>query len=361
VGSTVFRDQFHNQLLTEFFDKGDSLFIRNDFISSDFHFYQTIATFRAGYTVNFERDWRITASMQSELTQIGFDFHNSTPDASNQYWKWLPDLVLRKEWNRIWNASVTYRKSIRRPGINELNPTISNTDPYNFRFGNPALFPQLADNFDLNFGTYQGKVYGNVSVGYNKVKDIIQSIRSLRNDGKTDITFKNITDRQEYEASIWGGYSFSRQLRINASAGYSYNQYSEYDRTVNKYRNGSSFYTGLNYNFIVNDRMSFDGNIRYSAYADPQGRSRSNLAQNFGLQTKYFNKRVTLSLNVIDLFAQQQYNSYTYGPNFNVHSVSNTNSRNIRIALSYNIRNNKSSLSSKQKKQILEKVRTKNQ
>ena len=113
------------------------------------------------------------------------------------------------------------------------------------------------------------------------------------------------------------------KLRINVSAGYTYNQYSEYDRIKNKYRNGGSFYTGLNYNFILTDRVSFDGNLRYSSYADPQGRSRSNLSQNLGFQTKYFNKRVVLSVNLIDIFAQQQFNNFTYGPNFILQSVNN--------------------------------------
>jgi hypothetical protein len=362
-GSSVFRDNFHNVLNTEFLKKPEQVFAQNPLLSNDFHFRQTIATLRAGFTLDFPKQWRFTASLQEELTSIEFDFiNNNNPDTNNRYWNTLPNVSIRKEWDKEWNASFTYRKSVRRPGIGELNPSINYNDPYNLRFGNPLLSPQLADNFDLNFGTYQGKFYGNVSVGYNKVKDIIQSIRTLIPDGKTQITFQNITDRTEYESSIWGGYTFSRQLRMNVSAGYTYNQYSLYDRTKNKYRNGGSFYTGLNYNFILTDRISFDGNLRYSSYADPQGRSRSNLSQNFGVQTKYFNKRLVLSVNFIDIFAQQQFNNFTYGSNFILQSVNNTNSRNIRIAVSYNLsRSRRSSISDKQKKQILEKVKSKSE
>jgi ferric enterobactin receptor len=360
-GSAIYRDNFHNVLNTHFLKKPEQVFVQNMLLSNDFNFMQTIASMRAGITIDLSKQWRLTTSIQEEMTEIDFDFRNNNPDTSNRYWNTLPNISLRKEWKKEWNASFTYRKSVRRPGIGELNPSINYNDPYNLRFGNPLLSPQLADNFDLNFGTYRGKFYGNISVGYNKVKDIIQSIRTLIPDGKTQITFQNITDRKEYEASLWGGYTFSRQLRVNVSGGYTYNQYSEYDRTKNKYRNGSSFYTGLNYNFILTDRISFDGNLRYSAYADPQGRSRSNLSQNIGVQTKYFNKRVILSLNLIDLFAQQQFNSYTYGSNFTLQSVNSTNSRNIRLAVSYNLNKNRSSLSNKQRKQILEKVKLKSE
>ena len=358
-GSALNRSSYHNVQVTDFLRKTDSVFVNNPLLSNDFNFTQTIANLRTGITVEFEKKWKFTTSVQAEFTQIDFDFASSNPDNSNHYWNIFPNFVLRKDWEQDWNASLSYRKSIRRPGIDELNPSINYNDPYNLRFGNPFLRPQLADNYDFNFGTYKGKYYGSIGLGFNKVKDIIQRLRSLIPDGKTQITYNNISDRNEYEANMWGGYSFSRQFRLNVSAGYTFNQYGEYDKLVNHYINGGSFYTNLNYNFTLTDRISFDGNLRYNSFANPQGRSRSSLSQNFGMQTKYFNKRLTLTINLIDLFAQQQYNNYTYGSNFTVNSVSNSNTRNIRVALSYNLNKNKATISNRQRKQLLEKLKVK--
>jgi len=358
-GSSFNRGRYHNIQVTDFLRKTDSLFVNNLLLSNDFRFMQTIANVRSGIMVEFEKKWKFTTSLQAEFTQINFDFSSNAPNNSNKYWNLFPNFVLRKDWERDWNASVSYRQSIRRPGIDELNPSINYNDPYNLRFGNPFLRPQLADNYDVNFGTYKGKYYGSIGLGYNKVKDIIQRLRTLIPDGKTQITYNNISDRKEYEANIWGGYNFSRQLRLNISAGYTFNQYGEYDKVVNHYINGDSYYTSLNYNFTLTDRISFDGNLRYNSFASPQGRSRSNLSQNFGMQTKYFNKRVILTINLVDLFAQQQYNNYTYGSNFSVNSVSNSNTRNIRVALSYNLNKNKATISNRQRKQLLERLKIK--
>ncbi len=77
------------------------------------------------------------------------------------------------------------------------------------------------------------------------------------------------------------------------------------------------------------------------------------------MQTKYFNKRLVLTINLVDLFAQQQYNSYTYGSNFTVNSVNNSNTRNVRVALSYNLNKNKATISNRQRKQLLEKLKIK--
>jgi ferric enterobactin receptor len=359
LGTSVSRNGYHNMQITDFLRKPDSIYINNPLLSSDFNFTQTVADFRGGITVAFENKWKFTSSLQAEFTQIAFDFSNSTPDNANQYWNFFPNFILRKDWQKDWNASLSYRKSIRRANIDELNPSISYSDPYNLRFGNPYLLPQLADNYDFNFGTYTGKYYGNIGFGYNKVKDIIQRLRTLITDGKTQTTYNNISDRNEYEVNMWGGYSFSRQLRLNISGGYSYNQYGAYDKIVNSYRDGGSFYSSLSYNITLTDRISFDGNLRYNSFANPQGRSRSNLSQNFGMQTKYFNKRLVLTINLVDLFAQQQYNTLTYGSNFNVNSISNTNTRNIRLSISYVLNKNKATISNRQRKQLIEKVKLK--
>jgi outer membrane receptor protein involved in Fe transport len=359
LGAALNQNSYHNVQVTDFFRKADSTYVNNPLLSNDFNFTQTVGNVRTGITFEFKHRWKFTSSLQAEYTQIRFDFSNNNPDNSNQYWNFFPNIVLRKDWEKDWNASVTYRKSIRRAGIDELNPSINYNDPYNLRFGNPFLLPQLADNYDVNVGTYRGKYYGNIGIGFNKVKDIIQRLRTLIPDGKTQITFSNISDRNEYEVNMWGGYSFSRQFRLNASAGYTYNQYGVYDKTVNRYRNGGSFYTSLNYNYTLTDRISFDGNLRYNSFANPQGRSRSNLSQNFGVQTKYLNKRLVLTLNLVDLFAQQQYITVTNAANFNVQSVNNSNTRNIRISLSYNLNKNKRTISNRERKQLLEKLRLK--
>ena len=340
AGITSGRNTYHNSLITQFQKKPENLFVYDPLFSKDFWFFQSIHTARGSFVIDFSKKWRITSGIQVENTQFRFSFETSTNNITNSYWNWLPHFTLRKEWTGGWNSSVVYRKSIRRPGINELNPSIDYNDPYNLRFGNPLLLPQLADNFDWNTGFYKGKSYVNVSIGYNYVRDIIQSIRTLVPGDKTQITFFNITDRREYEFSIWGGYTFSKKLRMNSSAGYTYNVYSVYDRTINKYRNGGTFYTSINYNYIFNDRVSIEGNVRYNAIADPQGRSRSNITQNFGLQTKWKKKQLIISINFIDFLSQQQFTTYTYGSNFELKSESSSRTRNLRIGVSYNLKSN---------------------
>lgn len=354
TGATTLNSYFHNTLATTVLQKSTGELISRPDMSNDFKFNQSVHSVRAGVTVSLPQRWRIVAGMQADYTAIEFNFIDNTMNSSNHYWSYLPNILVRKEWKtQGLNSSLSYRKTVRRPGINQLNPSIDYSDPYNLRFGNIGLLPQLADNFDWTFGLYKGKYYVNFSAGYNHVKDIIQSIRTLIPGDKTQITYNNITDRKEYEATVFGGYTFSRKLRMNASMGYTYNQYSRYDREVNRYRNGSTYYATVNYNYMLSDRITFEGNVRYNSIADAQGRSRSSIKQNIGVQSKWMNKQLTVGLLLIDIFSQQQFNRTTYGANYTLQSVTASQTRNIRLSVAYNLLKNKKKVSAQQQKAIL--------
>lgn len=353
---------YHNTLNTSFLRKIDNVFVPNDLLSNDFFFHQHLLTVRAGFSFQFPGEIRLTAGAQAEHTEMGFNFiKGNSSDVQNNYWNLLPHFTLRKEFNKTLNTSLTYRATIRRPGIGELNPNIDYSDPYNLRFGNPFLLPSLSDNYDWNFSWIKGKYYVNTSLGYNKVRNVINSIRTLVGGGKTQVTWLNIADRQEYQASAWGGFTFSKQFRVNGSAGYTFNQYSETEKALFKYRDGGTFYTSINYTFTPSNVLTFEGSTRYSSFADPQGRSRSNLNMNLGVQRRFFERRLIVSLNVIDPFTVQQYTTYIYGSNFNIESFSSTNSRNFRLTVSYQLNKvvQTKALNDKQKQAIINKLRKK--
>jgi outer membrane receptor protein involved in Fe transport len=274
--------------------------------------------------------------VSEEKTAIRFDLLKTGNDTSNTYWKLLPFFNLNKLWASNLNLTFSYRKSIRRPGINELNPTRDFSDPYNIRAGNPALLASTADNFDLVLGRSKNGLYTNLGLGYNLVNDIFNPIRNLLPDGTTEIIWQNISGRKEYEASTWSGYTFARRLRANISASYTFNQYGEYDKQFRKYRDGGSFTSNLNTNYVFLELYTVSGNFTFNRFANPQGTVRSNMSMNLGLQAKLFNKKMTLTLNMIDPLKQQENRTFTYGPNYALENYNTTQTRNYRLSLGYN-------------------------
>ncbi|MEI8060405.1 MAG: outer membrane beta-barrel protein, partial [Ferruginibacter sp.] len=261
---------------------------------------------------------------------------NDTNNYANNYWCPLPFVSIIKKWPNEINITVSYKRSIQRPGLYQLNPSVDYSDPYNTRFGNPFLRPYFSDNFDFIVGKWLKLYNVNLSLGYNVLKDIYSSIRSLQTDGKTITTWQNLSGRKEYDANTWAGYSINKKAKVNLSLGYTYNVYSEHDRIVNSYHNGSSVYSTLNGSYIFNPLLNANISITFNRFANPQGTVRSSQSMNIGMQQKLFKKKLSLSVSMIDPFRQQENKTFTYASNFSLESYSITNTKNFRIALSYN-------------------------
>jgi outer membrane receptor protein involved in Fe transport len=335
LGSYVNSNGSHVLVNTVFLQKQTGLFETSDLLSNDFVFRQSIINYRASVKRIIREGLSVAAGSSIEKTVTAFDL-TKAGDTSNGYWTWLPFANFNKTWKDKLNLTLSYRRSIRRPGIAELNPAVDYGDPYNVRFGNPALEASLSDNFDLVVGKTTDKYYLNIGAGYNSVESIYQQVRTLLPDGKTQVTWANISSRKEYEASTWSGYTISRKIRINFSASCSFNQYSLFDRTINRYRNGGTITSNVNASYTPLDVLNFNGSFTYNRFANPQGSVGSNVSMNMAVQKKFFNKKLAITLNAIDPIVQQKNHTSIYGSNFNLESYSSTHTRNYRLTVSYN-------------------------
>lgn len=324
------------ELLSEFLRKADGTYVKSDLLSNDFRFNQSINNLRASVRQNITKNMSVSAGLNAEQTNVHFDLYQLKQEANNSYWTFLPFANFNKQWEDVLNLTLSYRRTIRRPGMGELNPSIDYTDPYNLRFGNTALKPSTAHNFDLLLGRNSDKYYLNLGMGYNIVQDVYAQIRTLQPDGKTFVTWQNIDDRLEYEISTWNGYTFSKKIRVNFSASYTYSKYSEFDKTTYRYRDGGSFNSNINGNYAPKDVWNFNGGMTFNRFANPQGYVRWNTSMNLGIQRKFFSKRFIITANIIDPIQQQENRTYTYGTNFNHESYSFTRTRNYRLTLTWN-------------------------
>ncbi len=300
-------------------------------LTNHFTFYQHIANFRASVKQIIKPGFAVTAGVAAEQTGIRFKLTTAN-NTFNNYWNLLPFGTLNKTWNDDLNFTFSYRRTIRRPGVNELNPTIDVSDSVNIRSGNPALKPALTHNLDLVIGKTKKSFYINFGFGYNHITDIFSAIRITPNE----ITWQNISGKKEYEWSTWSGITITKAFKINWSASYLFNEYGNFDKTVRKFRNGSSISSNLNGAFLWKELYTATGSFTLNRFANPQGTVRSNLSMNLALAAKLLQKKATLTLNIIDPLRQQQNKTITYGNNFVFENVSLTQTRNVRITLAYN-------------------------
>ena len=334
-GTFFNRSNSHIDVDASYLRKPEMTFVKADLLSNNLKFHQTITNLRGSVRQLLKENFSMTAGTSIEQTNITFELLKEFRKVKNNYLTWLPFANINRNWKDKLNLTLAYRRSIRRPGINELNPNIDFGDPYNIRFGNEKLVASTAHNFDVVLGRTKPLYYINLGLGYNIVENIFSQVRTLIPGEKTQITWENISGRKEYEVSTWGGITINKKLKTNLSASYTFNEYSNFDKTVNRYRDGGSFTSNVNSTFTPKDILNFTGSFTFNRFANPQGYARWSWSMNVGVQRKLFDKRLTITANIIDPFVQKNKN-YTYGANFYLQSFSTAQTRNFRLSMGYN-------------------------
>lgn len=152
-----------------------------------------------------------------------------------------PSEVHHKEWHLLPYATLTWVQgrnniglnwitSVRRPGIDRMNPYIRQMDPMNLRMGNPNLKGSRSQEFSLLFGRAPEHVKWIQSVSmngtYGMSRNEISSITSLRDDGVSVTTWQNIGRTQ----SVGAGFSVRmvpvERVNISLKANYLNSKYS---------------------------------------------------------------------------------------------------------------------------------------
>jgi len=306
-------------------------------LNQDFQFRQNIQQYRLSIKQLFTEHFSLLAGLIYEHTLIRFDLHKENQIRENQYGNWLPFATLNRSWKDRYNLTLSYKQTIRRPGLAELNPTVDFSDPYNTRFGNPDLIASASHNIYLVTGWSRSGRFFNIGFGHNIVKDVYSQVRTLAEEGETLLTWENISNRNEWEVSFWSSFTVYKKLKINSNASYIYNLYGSYDKLVRRFRDGGSLTSTVGASFTPHDRASFTGQFNLNRFASPQGYARWNGSLNLGTQWKFLQKKLVISFNAIDPLRDQRRYTFTYAPNFSLESFSRTRTRNFRLTAAWNI------------------------
>lgn len=339
AGGVYNRSNNHVVIDASYKKKPEGTMEKLDQVSNDFRFHQTVVNLRASVKQLLGQDFSVTAGTSAEHTAIWFELLKENRDVKNNYITWLPFANINKTWREKLSLTLAYRRSIRRPGIGELNPTVDISDPFTIRFGNPDLEASTSHNLDFIIGRTKTKYFLNLGIGYNSVQDIYSIVRTLLPEGKTQVTWENISGRKEYEISSWNGLTLSRKARVNFSASYTYNKYSAFDKTVRKFRDGGSFTSNMNFVLNPSPLWTFNGGFNVNRFASAQGFARWNTSMHMGVMRRFFNKKLTVTLATVDPFVNQQRRTFTYGTNFTLESYSMTRTQNFRFTLGYTFNN----------------------
>lgn len=237
-------------------------------------------------------------------------------------------------------GNAIYRRSIRRPYYELLNPYPKYIDPYLFDVGNPRLSPQFTTNYELN-ATFDN--FPVLALGINVTKNIFSNVTYQDNQTKIAYrTYDNLGKSKEYYFRVIGGLPPGGNYFIYAGVQYNYNEF----RGI--YQNSPLDYTRGSWLFFMYQELKATKTLTLSM----QGFMRTKALQNFyelntfgGLflsaNKSILKKKANIILSINDVFRT---NRITFKLNQGPVSASGTrfnDTRRIGITLRYNFGLNK--------------------
>jgi iron complex outermembrane recepter protein len=232
-------------------------------------------------------------------------------------------------------ANALYRRSIKRPYYEILNPYPKYVDQYLFDVGNPQLQPQFTSNYEVNVTFDDFPVF---ALGINETKDIFSNV--TYQDDVTKIayrTYDNLGKNKEYYYRIVGGIPPGGKYFFYAGAQHNFNKYNGF------YQNQPLLYNRGSWLFFMYHEFKFAKTLTLNV----QGFMRTKALQNFyeldnfgGLyfsaNKSIFNKKANLILSFNDLLKTNQVSFQLNQGNVNAQGSRINDTRKIGLSFRYN-------------------------
>lgn len=116
----------------------------------------------------------------------------------------LPGINLKYDLSEKSSIKFSYRKSIERPNIYQLNPDINPIDLYTFQKGNPDLNPVTHQEIDLDYSVLLNDNFISAGAFYIHSSDIIENMTVLNDSLLFETTTHNPGDINYFGMKLLG-------------------------------------------------------------------------------------------------------------------------------------------------------------
>ena len=305
--------------------------------SDHFRYQERIA---AAY-VSIGKEWaglRLEAGLRGEQTQSVATSVALARAVDRDYFQLFPSLSLDKDLTKKLGLSLAYGRRIDRPSYQDLNPSIIYLDPYSQQRGNSFLKPQLTHAYSAAVTYQQQPVF---QLAYDRTAEAI-SLVTGQQESVVYSTTTNLGRFDHYSATLNFPLSLGKRISGYGGTNVFYNHYlGQY--LGGEYRNGklaAIFYLQSNVALPQGVRLEVSGFL-HTAGVNGLINFRPFGSATVGLQKAFWKNQLQARLVVSDvLFTNQQRGTVNY-QGLDVRFLTQNESRQLRLSLSYKFGNQK--------------------
>ena len=226
---------------------------------------------------------------------------------------------------------LLYNRGTKYPLNKQLNPNVDYSDSTNIVVGNPNLKPEIINRLMIDCSIMEGSFSGGFDLFYSLITDGIQPVSFLINPKVMETTYENLTTTKSYSFDLYLRNKFFEWLIIEPR--FSANR----DEVSSSFFNskgsgwGSSLHTTIAYN-----NYRFQINFQYtSPSTGSQVIKKESFYANASAKVLLFNKDLSLTLRVTDIFNTKNNNYDRSGSNFSMVNNTRENTRIFTLDISY--------------------------
>jgi len=304
-----------------------------------------------GVFLEYEKSWDsfyLGAGVRAEFTELITEFEHFNTEQKNNFNDFFPSVYLEYTISDVNSLSLSYSRTVKRPGYYELRPyeqKISETTSY---IGNINLTPTYFNSTNFSYNYYGNKFTFVSSLYWNKNETLIQPISyeiTKNSIPKIVTTLENIGELDMYGISLTADLQASNWLDFIGSA----NLY-QMDRI------GIFEYTDIDNNIILKDfeKSNFSGDfslltkfkipnifdfqfniINQLASEGAYSKREANTYINAALKKEILNNNASLSLSVDDIFNSRKIDRTWFEQNYNSHRTKAQKYQTIVLSFTY--------------------------
>ncbi len=310
----------------------EKLFNSTDFKRNIYSAYSTFSTQLAGF--------EFMAGIRVELTDRNIISHVMNQEYPINRWDYFPSFHLSRKLFKQQQIQFSYSRRIHRPREWYLDPYPDYIDPENIRIGNPALEPEYINSFELNYQKRIKSAFFSIEGYYREKVNKIERIRRLDSNNIMYHTFDNVDRDFATGVELMLNYDITKWWTLNLNGTiFNYKIQGELLETeVNQTMNTWRLRASNTFKLKGDLRIQMDANYRAPSVT-AQGKREAMLFTNLGLRKDFFNRQLSLALQVRDVLNTMTFEFTSEGTNFSTYNKWDSKSPVINFSLTYRINN----------------------
>ena len=298
----------------------------------------------AAYSM-FSNQWDslgVQLGFRTEYTYQLVKLENTKQQYTLSRWDYFPSIHSSYNFAGGTQIMASYTRRIERPDGGDLEPFYTWFNANNVRIGNPNLRPELIDSYELGYQTFFGKVSFSNDFYYRFTHDKIQHINSVYAENVTLNSIANVGTDYSVGAEFMIMFNPIKLWEFNLMGDlYDYRiSGSLFDQSFAR----ESFNWSIKNNnvFKLSSSTDLQINTRYSSpTVTAQGKWNGFFTTDLGVKQDLIPKRLSLVLQVNDLFKTGKREFTSQGVDFYNYNYFTRQSPMVVLNLKYNFNNYK--------------------